>query len=97
MATKNIYVGNLPYNSTEDELRQLFAQHGEVTSVNIIMDRYTGKSRGFGFVEMDEEAAGAAISALDGTDFGGRTLRVNEARERRERGGGGNRQDSPRF
>jgi len=84
---KRIYVGNLPYSATEDELRQLFAQHGEVHSVNLISDRETGRPRGFGFVEMDDDAASSAITALDGHDLGGRSLRVNEARPRRERGG----------
>jgi RNA recognition motif-containing protein len=82
---KSIYVGNLPYNITENEVRELFAPHGEVLSVKLISDRETGRSRGFGFVEMDDEAAGAAIAALNETEFGGRTLRVNEARERRPR------------
>ena len=82
---KSIYVGNLPYNVTENEVRELFAPHGEVLSVKLISDRETGRSRGFGFVEMDDEAAGAAIAALNETEFGGRTLRVNEARERRPR------------
>ncbi len=79
---KTIYVGNLPFNSTEDDIRELFAPHGEVQSVKLITDRETGRPRGFGFVEMEGDAATAAISALDGGDYGGRTLRVNEARER---------------
>ncbi len=79
---KKIYVGNLPFSATEDELRDAFEQFGEVISVALIADRETGRPRGFGFVEMDESSADAAIEALDGTDFGGRTLRVNEARER---------------
>lgn len=83
---KSIYVGNLPYNSTEEELQELFAQHGAVDSVKLVFDRATGRPRGFGFVEMEDEEANAAIEALDGIDFGGRTLRVNEARERGERG-----------
>lgn len=82
---KTIYVGNLPFNSSEDEIRELFAQHGDVQSVKLITDRETGRPRGFGFVEMDNDAAMAAISTLDGTEFGGRTLRVNEARDRGER------------
>ncbi|MGD9125575.1 MAG: RNA-binding protein [Desulfarculaceae bacterium] len=81
----NIFVGNLPYSSTEAEVRELFEQFGEVHSAKVIMDRYTGKSRGFGFVEMEQEAAEAAIGALDGKDFGGRPLRVNEAREQKRR------------
>jgi RNA recognition motif-containing protein len=82
--SKNIYVGNLSYNTTEGELRDLFAAHGEVHSVNVIEDRETGRPRGFAFVEMDEEAADAAIAALTGTDLGGRTLNINEARPRTE-------------
>ena len=84
-----IYVGNLSFNSTEDEIRELFAQHGTVQSVAVINDRETGQPRGFGFVEMDDEAARAAIEALDGQSFGGRNLRVNEARARGGGGGGG--------
>ena len=80
---KKLYVGNLPFSSTEDEVRALFEEHGEVASVALIMDRETGRPRGFGFVEM--ENADAAMQALDGTDFGGRTLRVNEARSRDDR------------
>ena len=80
---KKIYVGNLSYDTTEDQLRQIFGEHGEVSSVNIITDRETGRPRGFGFVEM--EGADAAISALNETEVGGRTLTVNEARPRRER------------
>jgi RNA recognition motif-containing protein len=86
---KRIYVGNLPFTATEEELSELFAQHGAVHSVDLISDRQTGRPRGFGFVEMDEDAADAAITALDGMEFGGRTLRVNEAMERRQGGGGG--------
>jgi RNA recognition motif-containing protein len=80
--SKKIYVGNLPFTTTESELESLFAQHGEVTSVKVITDRETGRSRGFGFVEMDEASADAAIRALDGHEMGERALRVNEARER---------------
>jgi RNA recognition motif-containing protein len=87
---KKLYVGNLPYTATEEELRSLFEQHGATTSVAVIMDRETGRSRGFGFVEFEtEEAAEAARNALDGADMGGRPLRVNEAQERRGGGGGG--------
>lgn len=82
-----IYVGNLPYSATEDELRELFSTHGEVQSVSLVNDRETGRPRGFGFVEMVGEAAEAAIQALDGSQMGGRTLKVNEARPR-ENGGG---------
>lgn len=84
---KKIYVGNLPFSATEDEIRDLFSQHGTVSSVNLISDRDTGRPRGFGFVEMED--IGDAISALDGAMFGGRNLKVNEARPREERGGGG--------
>jgi len=83
---KRIYVGNLPFSATEDEVRDLFAQHGTVHSVTMITDRETGRPRGFGFVEMEDEEADAAIAALDGTDLGGRNLQVNVARERGDRG-----------
>ena len=88
---KRIYVGNLPFSATEDEVRELFGAHGTVESVSLISDRQTGRPRGFGFVEMDDSGADAAIQALNGTDFGGRTLRVDQARERSQRrdGGGG--------
>lgn len=86
----NIYVGNLSYNATEDELRQAFEAFGTVTRVNLITDRMTGKPRGFGFVEMANDDEGrAALEGLHGTNMGGRTLTVNEARPRPERGGGG--------
>ncbi len=85
MATMNIYVGNLAFGTTETELEALFAQYGEVERVNIIQDRETGRSRGFGFVEMDADAAQAAINELDGTELGGRDLRINQARERSHR------------
>jgi RNA recognition motif-containing protein len=80
-----IYIGNLPFSATEDQVRALFEQHGEVQSVNLITDRETGRPRGFGFVEMDEEAAKAAVAALDGSEMGDRSLRVNEARPREGR------------
>jgi len=87
MATK-LYVGNLNYRSREEDLRDLFAAYGEVTSANIVMDRETGRSRGFGFVEFsDEEAAQSAMEALNGQDFEGRQLKVNEARPRQNAGG----------
>jgi len=86
---KRIYVGNLPFSATEDELRELFEQHGAVHSVNLITDRETGRARGFGFVEMDDDAAGSAITALDGSMLGQRNLKVNEARPRGTGGGGG--------
>ena len=88
----NIYVGNLSRDATEDELRQKFEAFGQVTSVNIIKDKYSGESRGFGFVEMSTKSeAQAAINELNGTSLGDRTLSVNEARPRTEggRGGGG--------
>ena len=86
---KKTYVCNLPYSATEDELRDLFGQHGEVQSVSLVNDRETGRPRGFGFVEMAGEDADAAIQALDGAQMGGRTLKVNEARPRENGGGGG--------
>ena len=87
-----IYVGNLSFDATESEVEQLFGQHGEVQSVAIVTDRDTGRSRGFGFVEMTDDAQGqAAIDAIDGFELGGRSLKVNKARprERDQRGGGG--------
>jgi RNA recognition motif-containing protein len=82
---KRIYVGNLPFSSTEEEVRELFEQHGPVETVDLVSDRETGRPRGFGFVQMDDADAAAAIEALDGTSMGGRNLRVNEARPRRSR------------
>ena len=88
----NIYIGNLPYGISEDELRDLFAAHGEVSSANIIMDRDSGRSKGFGFVEMPDKAQGeAAINAINQTDVQGRSVRVNEARPRNDNRGGGRR------
>ena len=81
-----IYVGNLPFSATEESLRALFAKHGTVEKVSLINDRDTGRPRGFGFVEMSSADAARAIQTLNGTDFGGRPLRVNEAQER-TRGG----------
>ena len=89
---KKIYVGNLPFTATEDEVKALFGEFGEVESVALITDRETGRPRGFGFVEMAPDAADAAIKAIDGKDMGGRNLRVNEARPRNEGGGFQNRQ-----
>jgi len=80
---KTIYVGNLPFSASESEIEALFAQHGNVHSVKLINDRETGRPRGFGFVEMEAAGADKAIEALDGKDFGGRNLRVNEAQERK--------------
>lgn len=85
-----VYVGNLPFSVTEDELRTLFEAHGDIASVNVIMDRESGRPRGFAFVEMAEASGAAdAIRALDGSDMGGRSLRVNEAQDKRGGGGGG--------
>ncbi len=89
---KNIFVGNLDFNTSEDELRKLFEAHGQVDRVSIMTDRDTGRSRGFGFVEMTSAEDGEkAIAAMNGTQIGGRTLNVNEARPKVERGGGGGR------
>jgi RNA recognition motif-containing protein len=79
---KTIYVGNLPFNSTEDDVRNLFSQYGTVHSVKMITDRETGRPRGFGFVDIEQDGAHAAIEALNGFEFQGRSLRVNEAREK---------------
>lgn len=85
----NIYVGNLPHRTTESELREAFEAYGEVNSAAIIKDKFTGDSRGFGFVEMPNRSeAESAINEMNGQDFGGRTLTVNEARPREERSGG---------
>ncbi|HEY5657504.1 MAG TPA: RNA-binding protein [Myxococcota bacterium] len=89
MSVKKIYVGNLPWTATDAELRELFSSIGTVHSASVVNDRETGRSRGFGFVEMDEGDAEKAISELNGRDMGGRALRVNEAQERQRRGGGG--------
>ena len=86
--SKNLYVGNLSFNTTADDLRDLFSQHGSVTSTQVISDRETGRSRGFGFVEM-ADGAEAAVNAVNGAEFQGRALTVNEAKPREERGGGG--------
>ena len=89
-AAMRIYVGNMPFSMSENDLRQLFEEFGEVSSVNIITDRDTGRPRGFGFVDIDDEAAGReAIEKADGREVEGRRLKVNEARPKRERGGGG--------
>ena len=89
--SKKIYVGNLPFSSTEEDLDALFRRHGTVASVNVITDRETGRPRGFAFVEMESESeADAAIRALDGSSQGGRDIRVNEAQDRR---GGGSAND----
>ena len=90
--SKKLYVGNLSFDSTEDDLKDLFGRHGTVESVAVIMDRDTGRARGFAFVEMaDAQAADDAIRGLDGSDFGGRNIKVNEAQDKRGDGGGGGR------
>jgi RNA recognition motif-containing protein len=87
---KKLYVGNLPFSTTDEQLRDMFEQHGRTQSVNVIVDRETGRSRGFAFVEFETaEGAQAARDALDGKEIEGRPLRVNEAYERGSRGGGG--------
>jgi len=90
--TKTLFVGNLPWTATEDDLTQMFAQHGEVIAARVATDRDTGRSRGFGFVEVAEQYADAMIAAMNGVDMGGRPLTVNEARPREDRP----RDDRPR-
>jgi len=91
---KKIYIGNMSYDTTESKLQELFAAHGEVASVSVVTDRYTGRPRGFAFVEMaTDEAAQAAIAALNGQEVDGRQLTVNEARPSRPRGGDRGRRD----
>lgn len=92
MAGKRLYVGNLPYSVTEDQLKGLFAQAGTVETVTIISDKYSGRSKGFAFIEMaNDEEAQKAIELLNGRDLDGRNLTVNEARPKEERSGGGER------
>ncbi len=92
MMGRKLYVGNLGYDVSGTDLEQLFAEHGKVDTVNVITDRSTGQSKGFGFVEMNSDAeAEAAIAALDGKDFGGRTIKVNEAKPKPAGSGGGGR------
>jgi RNA recognition motif-containing protein len=86
---KKLYIGNLPFSATEDEIRELFGAHGNVHSVALINDRETGRPRGFGFIEVDDEALQPMISALDGQEMGGRALKVNEAQDKPRGGGGG--------
>jgi RNA recognition motif-containing protein len=94
---KRLYVGNLPFSMTSDDLLRLFGAHGTVVESQVITDKYTGKSRGFGFVAMENDAdADAAIAALNGTDQGGRALTVNEAQPRSEGGGGRGGDRGPR-
>jgi len=83
--SKKLYVGNLSWSATEDEVRAAFEAYGEVTSVKLIEDRETGRPRGFGFVEMDDAGALEAIENMDGKDFGGRNIKVNEAKPREQR------------
>ncbi len=90
--SKKIYVGNLSFSSTQEDLEALFGRHGTVASVNVITDRETGRPRGFAFVEMESASdADDAIRALDGSNLGGRDIRVNQAQDRRGGGGGGDR------
>ena len=86
-----IYVGNLPFSASENEVRDMFSQHGTVESVSLITDRETGRPRGFGFVEMSRADATRAIQNLNGQDMGGRPLKVNEAQDKPRNGGGGPR------
>lgn len=86
---KKLYVGNLPFSATDSEINELFGQHGTVHSVALINDRDTGRPRGFGFVEMDDDGATTAIEKLNGHSMNNRELRVNEATPRPQRGGGG--------
>jgi RNA recognition motif-containing protein len=86
-----LFVGNLPFTATEDSVRALFAPHGTIESLALINDRETGRPRGFGFIEMSNADASRAMQALNGKDFEGRALKVNEAQERERSGGGGNR------
>jgi RNA recognition motif-containing protein len=84
-----LYVGNLPFSATEDSVRELFAAHGTVETVALVNDRETGRPRGFGFVEMSSADAQRAMQSLNGKDFGGRPLKVNEAQDKPRSGGGG--------
>lgn len=92
-----IYVGNLPFTATEDSVRALFAPHGTVEKISLINDRDTGQPRGFGFVEMSNADASRAIQALNGADFGGRPLKINEAQDRGAGGGGGANRGPRRY
>jgi RNA recognition motif-containing protein len=91
-----LYVGNLPFSATEDSVRALFARHGTVDSLSLITDRETGRPRGFGFVEMANADAERAMQALNGQDFDGRALRINEAQAKEQRSGGGGGNDRGR-
>jgi RNA recognition motif-containing protein len=92
-----LYVGNLPFTATDESVHQLFSQHGTVEKVSLISDRDTGRPRGFGFVEMSNADASRAMQALNGAEFEGRALRVNEAQERERSGGGGRGAGSRRY
>ena len=96
--TKNLYVGNMSYDTTQGRLVELFEAHGQVSSVNVITDRDTGRPRGFAFVEMaTDEAAQSAIAALDGQQVDGRALKVNHAKPRNDSGSNGGRRDNRRW
>ncbi|MBU0690210.1 RNA-binding protein [bacterium] len=95
--SKKLYVGNLPFSATEDEIRTLFSEYGTVDTVELLMDRDSGRPRGFGFVQMNEADASRAISGLDGKDMGGRALRVNEAKDRAERSSRSPRESRDRW
>lgn len=95
--SKKLYVGNLSFEATEEQVRDLFAPYGEVESVSMITDRMSGRFRGFCFVEMENSAASAAISALDSKELDGRTLKVNEAKPREDRGGSGGQRNGGGF
>ena len=94
----NLYVGNLPFSTTEDELKEIFAPYGTINTVKIITDRETGRSRGFGFIEMSDNSGRKAIAELNGAEFNDKVLTVNEAREKKKGfgGGGGNNRDRNR-
>ena len=92
-----LYVGNLPFSATDDAVHELFSKHGTVEKVSLISDRDTGRPRGFGFVEMSSADASRAMQALNGADFGGRALKVNEAQERERSGGGRHGGGSRRY
>ncbi len=91
-----LFVGNLPFTATDESVRALFSQHGTVDKVSLITDRETGRPRGFGFVEMSNDDASRAMQALNGADFEGRSLKVNEAQDRERSGGSGNRHGGSR-
>ncbi|HEX5462728.1 MAG TPA: RNA-binding protein [Steroidobacteraceae bacterium] len=91
-----LFVGNLPFTATDEAVRALFSRHGTVERVSLITDRETGGPRGFGFVEMSNDEASRAMQALNGADFDGRALKVNEAQDRERSGGGGNRRGGSR-